>query len=114
MKKLRDEIDKLEKQRSSVLKIAEENDGDEEEMITIYKEYDLLLVPLVKQYEILRKQKERKLYSIRRAPQAQLHQGEGLKRHHKTNRWIAHVKAYSKKHNVPYHLAIKQAKATYR
>ena len=40
--------------------------------------------------------------------------GEGLKRHHKTNRWIAHVKAYSKKHNVPYHLAIKQAKATYR
>ena len=39
--------------------------------------------------------------------------GEGLKRHHK-NKWIAHVKAYSKKHNIPYHLAIQQAKATYK
>jgi hypothetical protein len=39
--------------------------------------------------------------------------GAGLKKHHK-NRWIEHVKAYSKKHNVHYHLAIRQAKATYK
>ena len=42
-----------------------------------------------------------------------LSSGEGLKRHHK-NRWIEHVKAYSKKHNIPYHLAIQKAKATYK
>ena len=40
--------------------------------------------------------------------------GEGLLRHHKSNKWITHVKAYSKKHNIPYHLAIKYARATYR
>ena len=57
---------------------------------------------------------QRRQAQERQAQERQAHQGEGLKRHHKTNRWIAHVKAYSKKHNVPYHLAIKQAKAPYR
>jgi|688.fasta_scaffold26948_9 hypothetical protein len=28
--------------------------------------------------------------------------------------WIAHVKAYAKKHNVPYNQALKQARATYK
>jgi len=39
--------------------------------------------------------------------------GNGLKKS-KTNKWINHVKKYSKKHKVPYNIAIKEAKATYK
>lgn len=30
------------------------------------------------------------------------------------NPWIEHVKAYAKKHNIPYGQAIAKAKATYK
>jgi hypothetical protein len=31
----------------------------------------------------------------------------------KKNAWIEHIQAYSKEHNVPYRIAIKEAKSTY-
>jgi hypothetical protein len=49
---------------------------------------------------------------------AQPYQGDGLKRHTKkhynANKWILHAKAYAKKHKVPYNIALKEAKTSYK
>ena len=39
--------------------------------------------------------------------------GAGLK-NSSANKWISHVKAYAKKHRVPYNIALKEAKKSYK
>ena len=40
--------------------------------------------------------------------------GSGIRKSHSKNKWISHVKAYAAKHNVPYHIALKEAAHTYK
>ena len=83
--------------------------GDQEEIQRTTREY----LDQKAYYEaMIRDDNALEAYALEYARRQQ-HQGQGLKRHHK-NRWIEHVKAYSHKHNIPYHLAIRRAKATYK
>ena len=51
---------------------------------------------------------------VMRKTRAGVRAGAGTKKGARHSPWIKHVKAYAKKHNVPYKQALKQAKASYK
>ena len=65
VKKLKEEIDKTEKERSIFVYTAEQAFGDEEEIAIIYAEYNKIFTPLIKQHHTLYRLKQRELHDIR-------------------------------------------------
>jgi hypothetical protein len=116
IRNIRAEIQNLQNQERRELNIAIENqDMAEERRIRSY--YNDLNIQNQQQLEDLIGN-----LNILQTWESQIdavqYQGEGLKRHTKkhynANRWIKHVKAYAKKHSVPYNVALTKAKTSYK
>lgn len=106
IRKLQKDIKELEKEKQRRLRIANDNQ-DENEIQRIYAEFERE----INEYRAILKD------WIDESNIAQPYQGDGLKQHKqqkKPNRWVLHTKAYAKKYKVPYYLALKEAKKSYK
>jgi TolA-binding protein len=103
IRKLENEIEGLENERQRQLQIANENQ-DDDEIERIKAEFDREINDC---YRILQDWLNDRYNAVP-------YQGNGLKPHKKTNKWVSHVKAYANKHRVPYNIALKEAKKTYK